>query len=406
MPVTAVVGLQWGDEGKGKLTDALCPGAHCVVRCQGGSNAGHTIVVGDVTYKLRIMPSGIVQDGPLAVVGSGVVVDPDVLLQEMDTLRASGIDVERVRLSQRAHVILPHHRALDGAAEDAKGANAIGTTRQGIGPAYVDRANRTGIRVEDLLNLDRLRERLEPALKLANHTLTTYYHSDPVSLDDVVTAASAWGKALAPYITDTEQLIHASLGRGERVVLEGAQGALLDVDHGSYPYVTSSSTVTGGLLAGAGVGPSSVDSVVGIAKAYTTRVGGGPFPSEVDGVAHDHLATRGHEFGTVTGRPRRCGWLDIAALRHATQLTGATSIVLTKLDVLSGLSSIPLFEPKEGSENLTPLAGWDDDLTRVAHYADLPRQARDYVETVRSLVGIPISHVSVGPERTQLLTVS
>ncbi len=416
MPITIVVGTQWGDEGKGKVTDILAARADAVVRCQGGNNAGHTVVAANHTLKLRLIPSGILSTRSICVMGNGIVFDPSVLVAELDGLTAASIETGHLRLSQDAHVITPWHRALDTAREERAG-SAIGTTRQGIGPAYADKAARVGIRAGELLNQPLLRERLEEMGDLHNQQLTTYYNSPPLAVGEVFEELCSYAEQLGPLICDTTTLLHDYLEADRQLLLEGAQGTLLDIDHGSYPFVTSSSTVAGGLLAGAGLGPMSVTRVIGVTKAYVTRVGGGPLPTEQDGEIGRHLSERGHEFGTVTGRARRCGWLDIPLLKRAIKLSGVSELVVTKLDVLSGLpelmlctgykvdGNVTLTANPESSQlaNATPqyetLPGWEGGIEKARGKHDLPMAANAYLEWIEALVGLPISLVSVGPDR-------
>src|SRR5215203_4708913 len=341
MPATVIVGLQWGDEGKGKTTDVLAEQTAMVVRYQGGDNAGHTVVSGDEVFKLHLVPSGVLYPHIVSVIGSGVVVNPATLIGELDMLAARGIDVSRVRVSRAAHVIMPYHVALDRANEARLDGAKVGTTGRGIGPTYGDRAWRVGLRMEDLLDRDVLRTRLGRLLPDKNLLLGSM-GADPFEVEALVERAAGWGARLAPHLDDTTWLVQAALARGEHVLLEGAQGTLLDLDHGSYPFVTSSNAVAGGATTGGGIGPLQVDEVIGVMKAYSTRVGSGPFPTELfDGIGQG-IADRGHEFGTVTGRPRRVGWFDAVPTRYAVAVNSVSSIMLNKLDILSGLESIPL----------------------------------------------------------------
>ncbi|HUR16397.1 MAG TPA: adenylosuccinate synthase, partial [Candidatus Limnocylindrales bacterium] len=328
MPATVICGLQWGDEGKGKATDLLADRVSIVVRYQGGDNAGHTVVIGDEVFKLHLVPSGALHPHITPVIGPGVVVNPQKLLEEMAMLRERGIGVDKVRVSHAAHVIMPYHVALDGAREGtaATTGEQIGTTKRGIGPAYADRAARSGIRMGDLREPATIRRRLEAALPEKNAILQHVYGAPTFEVDELVTLASAWGAALAPYITDTTALLQDALARGELVLLEGAQGTMLDLDHGTYPYVTSSNPISGGATTGGGIGPRQIDQVIGVLKAYATRVGSGPMPTELDDEVGEHMVTVGREFGTTTGRRRRCGWLDLVPLRHAVRVNSVTSL--------------------------------------------------------------------------------
>jgi adenylosuccinate synthase len=418
MPNVVCVGAQWGDEGKGKVVDHLSPRADLVVRFQGGPNAGHTLVVDGTRTILHLIPSGILVPRTLNVIGPGVVVDPATLLEEIAGLRASGVAVsrERLRISDRAHVILPVHRALDEAREETSG-RAIGTTGRGIGPVYESRVARTGVRVCDLLEPQHLAERLEAALRERSFLLEKLYGWPAPDLKELSAQCIAWGEQLAPYVDDVGVLIDRSLREGRSVLFEGAQGTLLDVDHGTYPYVTSSTTLAGGACAGAGIGPTRIDYVLGITKAYTTRVGGGPFPTEDLGPAGEHLSSVGAEFGATTGRRRRCGWLDLVVLRHAVRVNGITGLALLKLDVLTGLDEVRvctgyLFEGKEllefpasvkVLERCVPIyrsfPGWSESIHRARRLEDLPRAAREYVEWIEAAVGVRADIVGVGPER-------
>jgi adenylosuccinate synthase len=420
MPATVIVGLQWGDEGKGKMTDFLAEQVEMVVRYQGGDNAGHTVVSGDEVLKLRLTPSGVLYPHITSVIGNGVVVNPITLIDELDMLASRGIDVSRVRVSRSAHVIMPYHVALDVGNEARLGDAKVGTTGRGIGPTYGDRVWRIGLRMEDLLDEARLRERIGRVLPDKNRLLTGM-GAEPFEVEPLVAMAAAWGARLRPHLDDTTWLVQGALARGEHVLLEGAQGTLLDLDHGSYPYVTSSNPVAGGACTGGGIGPLQVDEVIGVIKAYSTRVGSGPYPTELRDEIGAGIAARGHEFGTVTGRPRRVGWFDAVPLRYAVAVNSVSSITLNKLDILSGIETIRLcvaYEldgqrveswPSSGASlsRATPVyvdfPGWDEPLHDVRSLADLPENARRYVSAIESYAGVPIIFVSVGPERTQTI---
>jgi len=420
MPATVIVGLQWGDEGKGKTTDFLAEQVAMVVRYQGGDNAGHTVVHGDEVFKLRLTPSGVLYPHITSVIGNGVVVNPVTLIAEFDMLAARGIDVSRVRVSRSAHVIMPYHVALDQANEDRLADARVGTTGRGIGPAYGDRAWRLGLRMEDLLDPDVLRERLERVLPDKNLLLGAMGRP-AFEVASLVEGALAWGARLRDHLDDTTWLVQAALARGEHVLLEGAQGTLLDLDHGSYPYVTSSNPVAGGACTGGGIGPLQVDEVIGVMKAYSTRVGSGPYPTELHDAIGAGIAERGHEFGTVTGRPRRVGWFDAVPLRYAVAVNSVSSIMLNKLDILSGIDTIRLcvaYEldgrrvetwPSSGAalSRATPVyeefPGWAEPIHDVRSLADLPENARRYMSVIEEHAGVPIVLVSVGPERTQTI---
>jgi adenylosuccinate synthase len=420
MPATVIVGLQWGDEGKGKTTDFLAEQVSMVVRYQGGDNAGHTVVNGDEVFKLQLTPSGVLYPHITSVIGNGVVVNPVTLIAELDMLRSRGIDVSRVRVSRSAHVIMPYHVALDVANEDRLGVAKVGTTGRGIGPTYGDRAWRLGLRMEDLLDREILRERIARALPDKNLILGGM--SGPTfEVEPLVDEAAAWGERLRDHLDDTTWLVQTALARGEHVLLEGAQGTLLDLDHGSYPYVTSSNPVAGGACTGGGIGPLQVDEVIGVMKAYSTRVGSGPYPTELHDEIGAGIAERGHEFGTVTGRPRRVGWFDAVPLRYAVAVNSVSSIVLNKLDILSGIETIRLcvaYErdgqrietwPSSGAalSRATPIyedfPGWEEPIHDIRSLSDLPENARRYVSAIEEHARVPIVFVSVGPERTQTI---
>lgn len=411
MGVTLVIGAQWGDEGKGRVVDFLSRGASVVARFGGGSNAGHTVRVGDKTYKLRIVPSGVVAGVEHCIIGPGTVVSPAALVAELDTLEFNDIDTSRVWVSDLAHVILPHHIDMDKVAERERGEDALGTTGNGIGPAYVDRVARTGMRAGDLLDMRRARQALfARAQELRTRGLT-------LDLDTTVADLSRQAERIVPHIRDTVALLHEQLRAGKQILAEGAQGSLLDVTFGTYPYVTSSVTVAGGACAGLGFGPKSVESVIGVVKAYQTRVGGGPFPTELQDEDGEELRKRGAEFGVVTGRPRRCGWLDLVALRYAVQINGLTHIALTKLDVLdtfyqlkvctaydeAGEGSLPFAIARGATPVYETMPGWLRTTVSAHSFEDLPYNAREYIALIEHHAGVPVSYVSVGPERSQII---
>jgi adenylosuccinate synthase len=421
MPATVIVGLQWGDEGKGKTTDFLAEQVAMVVRYQGGDNAGHTVVSGDEVFKLHLVPSGVLYAHITSVIGSGVVVNPATLISELDMLAARGIDTGRVRVSTAAHVIMPYHVALDRALETRLGAGKVGTTGRGIGPAYADRAWRVGLRMEDLLDGSLVRAKLEHVLPDKNLLLSAADGARTFGADELVTQAVEWGERLRPHIADATWLVQDALRRGDHVLLEGAQGTLLDIDHGSYPFVTSSNPVAGGACTGGGIGPLQVDEVIGVMKAYSTRVGSGPYPTELLDDVGQGIAARGNEVGTTTGRPRRVGWFDAVPLRYAVAVNSVSSIMLNKLDILSGIDPIRLcvaYEidgrrveawPSSATvlANATPIyeefAGWSEPIHATRSLADLPENARRYVSALEEHAGVPIVLVSVGPERTQTI---
>jgi adenylosuccinate synthase len=421
MPATVIVGLQWGDEGKGKTTDFLAEQVAMVVRYQGGDNAGHTVVSGDEVFKLHLVPSGVLYPHITSVIGSGVVVNPATLIGEIDMLAARGIDPGKVRVSTAAHVIMPYHVALDRAMEARLGDGKVGTTGRGIGPAYADRAWRVGLRMEDLLDGSLVRSKLAGILPDKNLLLSTSDGARTFGADELVEEAVAWGERLRPHIADATWLVQDALRRGDHVLLEGAQGTLLDLDHGSYPFVTSSNPVAGGACTGGGIGPLQVDEVIGVMKAYSTRVGSGPYPTELLDDTGQGIAERGHEVGTTTGRPRRVGWFDAVPLRYAVAVNSVSSIMLNKLDILSGLDPIRLCVAYEidgrrveaWPSSATVLAratpiyeefpGWSEPIHAIRALADLPENARRYVTALEEHAGVPIVLVSVGPERTQTI---
>src|SRR5262245_17697165 len=421
MPATVVVGLQWGDEGKGKTTDFLAEQTALVVRYQGGDNAGHTLMLGDEVFKLHLVPSGILYPHIVPVIGPGVVVNPATLIDELDGLGARGIDCSRLRASFACHVILPYHRALDVAREARLGGARVGTTGRGIGPAYEDRASRAGIRLEDLLDEASLRAKLERTVPEKNALLAALGAEARFEVDALVRQGLAWSRRLAPHLVDVTWLVQDALARGDHVLLEGAQGTLLDLDHGSYPFVTSSSPIAGGACTGGGIGPRQVDEVFGVMKAYATRVGSGPFPTKLVDEVGAGIAARGHEVGTTTGRARRVGWFDAVSARYAVAVNSVSSIMLNKLDILSGVDPIRLCVAYEidgrrvdawpsSAELLaraTPVyedfEGWDQPIHDVRALADLPEPARRYLSALEEAAGAPIVLVSVGPERTQTI---
>jgi adenylosuccinate synthase len=424
MPASIVVGTQWGDEGKGKVTDYLADHMRFVVRYQGGNNAGHTVVAEGQLLKLHLVPSGILYPHLTSVIADGVVVDPGVLLEEMDTLSGLGIDVSRLVVSGNAHLIMPYHLELEKVTERHLGKHALGTTKRGIGPAYADKAARIGLRLQDLFDPKILREKLEVVLKEKNLLLTKIYNRLPLSANTIVEEYRAYGERLRPHVADTSSLLYEGLRAGENVLFEGAQGTLLDLDHGTYPFVTSSNPVAGFALASAGVGPMEVDRVIGVTKAYVTRVGSGPFPTEDRGRDGERLGEAGKEFGTTTGRKRRCGWFDAVLVRYAARLNGLSEIFLTKLDVLSGFRAIKVctgyvadgetFEDIPSHQSVfhraqpvyEELEGWDESLSEARSFGNLPPAARKYVERLQDLVGVRIGVVSVGPAREQSLAVA
>jgi adenylosuccinate synthase len=422
MPGNVVVGAQWGDEGKGKVTDLLAEQADLVIRFQGGNNAGHTIVRGSETYKFHLIPSGILYPGRVCAIGNGVVVDPRVLTEEIEGLRRRAIDISGLRISANAHLIMPYHLLLDQAGEARLGKLQIGTTRRGIGPCYADKAARLGIRMQDLLDEKILKQKIYAALEPKRLSLRPFAKDPALDLHRMTEEYRTFGHRLEPYIADTPPLVWRALDRGGLVVFEGAQGTLLDIDHGTYPFVTSSNPVAGAACVGAGVGPKAIDEVWGVAKAYCTRVGAGPFPTELEDELGERMREAGGEFGTTTGRARRTGWLDLVALRYATQVNGLTGLVITKLDVLTGIDPLHVAVRYLGPDgatfddfpyhqsvlhkvggDLVELPGWDEDITGARSLDELPANARSYLEFISDFLGIPIVMVGVGPGREEVI---
>ncbi len=426
MPALVLLGAQWGDEGKGKATDQLGGLVDFVVKFNGGNNAGHTVVVGAEKYALHLLPSGILSPGCTPVIGNGVVVDLQVLFDEIDGLTARGVDTSRLVVSANAHVIPPYNRTLDRVAERFLGSRRIGTTGRGIGPTYADKMNRVGLRVQDLFDEGILRQKVEGALRMKNQVLTKVYNRKAVAADEVVAELLSHRDRLAPMVADTALLLNTALDEGRTVLLEGGQATLLDVDHGTYPFVTSSSATAGGACTGSGIGPRRVDRVLGVVKAYTTRVGEGPFPTELragtaDEADGERLRATGHEYGTTTGRPRRCGWYDAVLARYAARVNGLTDFVLTKLDVLTGWERIPVCVAYEVDGRRTTempmtqtefhhavpvyehLDGWTEDISGARSFEDLPKNAQLYVRALEQMSGAPFASVGVGPEREQTL---
>jgi adenylosuccinate synthase len=431
MPVSIVIGSQWGDEGKGKVVDLLSPDVDIVARYQGGANAGHTIVWEDEAgneeeFVLHLVPSGIFHEGVTCVIGNGVVLDPEAVLEEIDKIQALGVDVEgRLKISHNAHLIMPYHKAIEEARESARSSSsdddAIGTTGRGIGPAYTDKFARTGIRVVDLLDRDVLRQKLRRSIEEKNQILKHVHDAEALDVDRIIEKYVEFDRRIDEYVTDTSEYLNDALDEGQRVLAEGAQGSLLDVDFGSYPYVTSSHPTAGGCCTGLGVPPTSVDRVIGIAKAYCTRVGNGPFPTELDNEAGEALREKGAEFGATTGRPRRCGWLDLVALGYTSMVNGFNELTITKLDILSGMDELRVCTayryngktttrfPSEAQtlERVEPvyetLPGWEEDITDVRRFENLPSEAQDYLDFIAREIGVEISMISNGPRRNQII---
>ena len=417
MPAIVLVGAQWGDEGKGKATDLLGDRVDYVVRYQGGNNAGHTVVIGDKKFALHLLPSGILTPGVIPVIGNGVVIDLVILFHELDGLIEKGVDVSRLKISANAHIITPYHVTIDKVSERFLGKRAIGTTGRGIGPTYGDKVGRLGIRVQDLFDESILRQKVEASLAQKNQLLSKVYNRASIKVDEVVAELLSHAERLKPMVTDTALELHRALEDNKTVLLEGGQGTLLDVDHGTYPFVTSSSPIAGGATIGSGIGPTKIDSVIGILKAYTTRVGAGPFPTELFDEWGEFLREKGFEFGTTTGRERRCGWFDAPVARFATRINGLTDIFLTKLDVLTGIKEIPVCVAYEVDGKRTeeiPVSqsdfhhakpiyeifpGWDEDITSAKTFEELPVNAQNYVLALEKLSGTRISAIGVGPDR-------
>ena len=422
MPARVVVGVQWGDEGKGKIIDILASRADVVVRSQSGNNAGHTVENGGEVYKLQLIPSGILYPDTLCLLGSGVVINPKGILGEIDGLEARGVSCKNLRIDPRAHVIMPWHLEIDGLSEKMRGKGEIGTTKKGIGPCYMDKAERSGLRIYDLIHPDLFAQKARAAGELKNRLITGYYGGQPLDLDAVIAEYTVYGKRLAQYAADVSVLAYRAIRENKEVLFEGAQGTLLDIDYGTYPFVTSSHPVSGGVCVGSGVGPTLIDEVVGAAKAYTTRVGAGPFPTELLDETGDEIRNRGHEFGTVTGRPRRCGWFDAVIMRHSVRINGLTALAINKIDTLSGMGPLKVCtayrksdgtilrdfpatieELAECSPVYEELDGFDGDLSGCRSFDELPESCKKYIAELERLCECPITMVGVGPSREQNL---
>jgi adenylosuccinate synthase len=422
MSSVVIVGSQWGDEGKGKLVDVLTEKADVVARSQGGHNAGHTVVINGEQFILHLLPSGILHKDKLSIIGNGTVCEPASLLEDIDELRERGITIgKNLLISRGAHLIMPYHMALEAACEKHRGKDRIGTTGKGIGPAYVEKASRTGIKVGDMLYPEVFREKLEKALSFVNKVLEKVYNEKGFKAEDVFSKYMQYAERLSEHIADTDIVINQNLDEGRNVLFEGAQGTLLDLDHGTYPFVTSSNAVAGGVCTGLGVGPTKIDKVIGVVKAYTTRVGEGPFPTEQDNPIGEGLRKEGAEYGATTGRPRRCGWLDVVALRHAVRINGLTGIAITKLDVLDGLEELRICTSYMfGNETLTEfpkeavvlkecrpeyetIKGWKGSTHGKTSFDELPNEAQEYLKTIERMLGVEIQMVSTGPNRDQLI---
>ena len=421
MPAIVLIGAQWGDEGKGKATDLLGSRVDYVVKFNGGNNAGHTVVIGEEKYALHLLPSGILSPGVTPVIANGVVVDVEVLFEELDALMERGVDVSRLKVSLNAHVITAYHRTLDKVTERFLGKRQIGTTGRGIGPAYADKINRVGIRVQDLFDENILRQKVEGALDQKNHMLVKVYNRRAIEAEEIVTELLGYAERLRPMVTDTALLLHQALMAGKTVLFEGGQATMLDVDHGTYPFVTSSNATSGGAVTGSGIAPNRIDRVIAVVKAYTTRVGSGPFPTELFDESGEYLRANGFEFGTTTGRPRRCGWYDAPIARYTARINGVTDFVLTKLDVLTGLAEIPVCVaysvdgvrvdevPVSQSDfhHAVPIyenfPGWTEDITGVRTFEELPQAAQNYVLALEAMSGSRMSAIGVGPGREAIV---
>lgn len=421
MATAMVLGTQWGDEGKGKIVDYLAQKADVVIRSQGGNNAGHTVVVDDKAFALRLLPSGILFSDKTCIIGSGVVVNPEVLLQELDGMKEKGVKVSKLEISTRAHVIMPYHIRIDEEGEKLKGDAKIGTTKNGIGPCYADKINRVGIRIGDLMDKDIFAKKLRVNLKLKNRLFETYYGCQGFDFDTIYQEYLGYAERIRPYVKDTNYSANVYVNEGKKVLFEGAQATMLDIDHGTYPFCTSSNPTAGGACTGSGVGPRRMENIVGVVKAYTTRVGAGPFPAEQNNEVGEYLRNTGHEFGTVTGRPRRCGWLDTAVVKYAAMLNSLDYLAITRLDILDDLDTIKICTGYRYNGQLLPeypaslevleqvepvyedMPGWKTDISACKTYDELPEAARKYVERISELVGVPLGIVSVGPNRSQTI---
>lgn len=421
MATAMVLGTQWGDEGKGKIVDYLAQKADVVIRSQGGNNAGHTVVADGQSFALRLLPSGILFSEKTCIIGNGVVVNPEVLLEEIDGMVKKGVTISKLEVSTRAHVIMPYHIRIDEEDEKLRGDDKIGTTKNGIGPCYADKINRVGIRIGDLMDRDVFYQKLKTNLELKNRLFATYYNCEGFDFEEIFTKYTALAERIRPYVKDTEYSANQYIKEGKKVLFEGAQATMLDLDHGTYPFVTSSNPTAGGACVGSGVGPRMMSNIIGVVKAYTTRVGAGPFPAEQSNKIGEYLRETGHEFGTVTGRSRRCGWFDSVVVRYAAMLNSLDYLAITRLDILDGLDTINIckgymykgIELKEYPESLNilqdvepvyeELPGWKTDISGCKSYDELPENARYYVERISQLVGVPLGIVSVGPDRSQTM---
>ncbi len=419
MSTKIVVGTQWGDEGKGKTIDILASEANVVVRTQGGNNAGHTIEANGQVYKLRLMPSGILNPDTLCIIANGVVVDPKVLLGEIDDLNSRGISTDNLKIDARAHIIMPYHRELDGLSEAARGKAGIGTTKNGIGPCYMDKAERSGIRICDMIDKEKFQSKVRENLEIKNKIMTLVYGGEPLDAEEIIAEYSGYADRLRKYVVDTTPILYKAIKDGKNVLFEGAQGTLLDIDLGTYPYVTSSHPISGGVCVGSGIGPTMIDECIGIAKGYTTRVGNGPFPTELEDEIGETIREKGHEFGTVTGRSRRCGWFDAVIVRYAVRVNGLTSLVLNKIDPLGGLGKLKICTAYKKDGEITydfpptleelakcepiyeEMDGWDEDISNIREFEKLPIACQNYIKRIEELCDVKISSIGVGPDREE-----
>ncbi len=421
MSTVVIVGAQWGDEGKGKVIDYLAGEADVVVRAQGGNNAGHTVVVGDTKYALHLIPSGILYPNTINIIGNGVVFDPEGFLKEVEKLETQGIPTENIKISDRSHVILPYHRIIDALSETARGEEMIGTTKKGIGPCYMDKVERSGIRICDLMDRDIFIEKVSKQVSKKNEIIEKIYGGDKLDKEQIITQYLGYAEKIRKYVDDTTVTLYDAVKENKKVLFEGAQGTLLDIDLGTYPYVTSSHPISGGFTVGSGIGPNMIEEVVGVIKAYTTRVGKGPFVTELDNEVGDRIRIAGNEFGTTTGRPRRCGWFDTVMVKYAARINGLTALSMMLLDVLSGFEKISIcISYKLGDKTIEHfpasletlgkcepvyeiMDGWQDDITGCTSYDELPLNAKKYIDRIEELIGVPIKIISVGPKRTQTI---
>jgi len=424
MANTCVIGLQWGDEGKGKIIDILAKDYDIIVRYQGGGNAGHTLIIGDEKFVFHLIPSGILHQDKKCVIGNGIVLDPNLLLEEIEGLAKKNINVNgNLFVSDRAHVVFPYHKKLDLLLEKQKGNSMIGTTGRGIGPCYTDKISREGIRIAELLNKEHFKEKLKRNVEEKNRVFVNIYNDEPVSWEDIYEEYCVYADKISPLVCDTVDLMARAVNDNKKILFEGAQGALLDVDFGTYPFTTSSNSTSGGVSSGIGVSPRQIHNIIGITKAYTTRVGSGPFPTEVGGEQGEHIRKKGGEFGSTTGRPRRCGWFDAVAIQHSVRISGVDSLIVTKLDVLDDQETIRICTGYNNNENLyntfpadldilnncepiyEEVSGWGEDTSKVRSAENLPEKARNYIKTIENIVGVKVKMVSVGPERSQIISI-